>query len=471
MARIVNIIFFPVNFFFSCSKLFNQFPEVPYNFDYELQDTVRRIQRDEPQFLQAKKRDEHKSAAHSVFMSSKTTESWKTKYELMSWFAKFDPLTRILEIKDAQERLVFEGAFPKTIRCTSVYVSLKFKSPKSAPFNNLREGVVGQEKTRMIQETALKMDFTTTDELLLVEELKDARTYFETVPLTIVMFQVFPVDRSFTQNYEMALTEVNVIGGTLSATNVSLRAGNDASWLEVKDISGVKAKAVFTMPSGLQRMTYFCPPLAEHGACKALGYWPGESETVASFKVVEGNDPQATQNSLPSAAQTSRGAMLNAVPLLQEIQKLSQLVTIKYFLQKPVGLEKPTESALGKMFAGQNRVVVLVQGVVKAGVNLQRIQPGALTVENTKLSLTLPLAEITDVYIDDQKTEVLESSTGLFRPFTSQLGQAIRVQALEDLRRAARNNGILKEADDRAREQLKRLFELLGFTEVEFRVP
>jgi len=29
MARIVNIIFFPGNFFFSCSKLFNQFPEVP----------------------------------------------------------------------------------------------------------------------------------------------------------------------------------------------------------------------------------------------------------------------------------------------------------------------------------------------------------------------------------------------------------------------------------------------------------
>jgi hypothetical protein len=49
------------------------------------------------------------------------------------------------------------------------------------------------------------------------------------------------------------------------------------------------------------------------------------------------------------------------------------------------------------------------------------------------------------------------------------LEQTARQNAIDDIRRAARLGGIAKDADQRAREQLKQLFQQLGFQQVEFR--
>lgn len=160
---------------------------------------------------------------------------------------------------------------------------------------------------------------------------------------------------------------------------------------------------------------------------------------------------------------------LNSAAILKQVQGLSQLVTVKYVLEKVVGREEPAESTLGKMFSGQNRVLLLAHGVVKAGVDLEKLQTEDVQVNGSKLSIKLPPAQIFDVILDEQETQVIERTTGLFRPFDKQLEQTVRQMAVDDLRRAARTGGILKEADDRAREQLKNFFLQLAFTEVEFR--
>jgi len=64
----------------------------------------------------------------------------------------------------------------------------------------------------------------------------------------------------------------------------------------------------------------------------------------------------------------------------------------------------------------------------------------------------------------------VERNTGFLRAFNKDLEQTARQNAVEDIRRAARTGGILKEADERARAQLKHLFQQLGL-EVEFRAP
>jgi len=46
--------------------------------------------------------------------------------------------------------------------------------------------------------------------------------------------------------------------------------------------------------------------------------------------------------------------------------------------------------------------------------------------------------------------------------------QTARQNAIEEIRRSARNSGILKDAEDRARAQLKHLFEPMGL-QVEFK--
>jgi len=150
----------------------------------------------------------------------------------------------------------------------------------------------------------------------------------------------------------------------------------------------------------------------------------------------------------------------NTTTLLKEIQALSQLVTVKYVLEKVVILEDVK-------WYGQNRVLMVAHGVVKAGVDLQKLTPEDLRVEGNKVSLNLPHAAITDVYLDEQKTQIIENSTGLLRAFDKTLEQNARRQAVMDMRLAARYNGIHDDAEGRAKLQLTNLFRQLGF-EVEF---
>src|SRR5213594_3519238 len=51
--------------------------------------------------------------------------------------------------------------------------------------------------------------------------------------------------------------------------------------------------------------------------------------------------------------------------LLQQIQRLNELVTVKYSIQKVIGLEEQ------KVPFGSEKVLLLVQATVKAGVNLK----------------------------------------------------------------------------------------------------
>ena len=155
----------------------------------------------------------------------------------------------------------------------------------------------------------------------------------------------------------------------------------------------------------------------------------------------------------------------NTPTVLKQIQTLSELVTVKYVMEKIHVLEDV------KLLPGigENRVAILAHGIVKAGVDFKEMKPEDISIHEKKISVRLPQSRITDAYLDDSLTQVLDRSTGLFRVFDKNLEQTAREQAVDDIRRAARHEGILKEADDRAREQIKALLKQLGFEEIEFR--
>jgi len=150
----------------------------------------------------------------------------------------------------------------------------------------------------------------------------------------------------------------------------------------------------------------------------------------------------------------------NTATMLKRVQTLSELVTVKYVLEKVVILEDIK-------WYGENRVLLVAHGVVKAGVDLQEIKPEDVRVDDKKVVVKLPPARITDVYLDDKKTRVVDRTTGLLRAFDKDLEQSARRQAVEDLSISARFNGINGDAEERARLQLSNLFHQLGL-EVEF---
>jgi hypothetical protein len=169
---------------------------------------------------------------------------------------------------------------------------------------------------------------------------------------------------------------------------------------------------------------------------------------------------------------TSGPSRIASTPvILQQVQTLSQLVTVKYVMEKVVDLPDMQwyKDMIGGL--GDSRVLLVAHGIVKAGVDLSELKPGDIEVNGKKISIKLPPARVTDTYIDDKHTQVVERTTGLLRSFDKDLEQNARRQAVLDINRAAREAGIEKDAADRAKEQLKGLFHQLGFEEVEFRSP
>jgi hypothetical protein len=150
--------------------------------------------------------------------------------------------------------------------------------------------------------------------------------------------------------------------------------------------------------------------------------------------------------------------------LLQQVQTLSELVTVQYVIEKVVVVEDVKWIA----GLGENRVLMVAHGIVKAGLDLSRLGPGDLRVLEKRVIINLPPPEITESFLDEKQTRVVERSTGFLRSFDKDLEQTARQNALEDIRRAALSGGILKDADTRARAQLTNLFRQLGFEQVEF---
>ena len=114
----------------------------------------------------------------------------------------------------------------------------------------------------------------------------------------------------------------------------------------------------------------------------------------------------------------------------------------------------------------EDRVTLLAHGVAKAGVNLSKLRPDDVQVSEEKISLQIPRAHVTDVYLDESQTQVLDRRAGLFRSFDKTLEKQARQYAWSEINRAARQGGIEREADERARAQLTVLLQSLGYKEV-----
>jgi hypothetical protein len=86
--------------------------------------------------------------------------------------------------------------------------------------------------------------------------------------------------------------------------------------------------------------------------------------------------------------------------VLRQVQTLSQLVTVKYVLEKVVIFEDV------KWYpGGDNRVLLVAHGIVKAGVDFDKLKLEDVQLAGKKITLKLPPAQITDCYLDERETQ------------------------------------------------------------------
>ena len=158
-------------------------------------------------------------------------------------------------------------------------------------------------------------------------------------------------------------------------------------------------------------------------------------------------------------AGNGRPRIADSATVVTQIQSLSQLVTVKYVFEKVVRLDDVK-------WYGQNRLLMVAHGVAKAGVDLAKVKSADVEISGAKITLILPKPQLLDVYLEENQTEVIERSTGILREFDQQMEQDARRQAVEEIRKAARASGILRDAEERTRLQLTALARTAGFTEI-----
>src|SRR5262249_27214848 len=119
--------------------------------------------------------------------------------------------------------------------------------------------------------------------------------------------------------------------------------------------------------------------------------------------------------------------------VVRQVQTLSELITVKYVMEKVIIFED-TRWYPG----GDTRFLFIAHGVVKAGLDLKDLKPGDIEVSGKTISVRLPPSHITDAYLDDSRSKVIERSTGIFTPYDKNLEQTARQNAVDDIRRSAR---------------------------------
>lgn len=142
--------------------------------------------------------------------------------------------------------------------------------------------------------------------------------------------------------------------------------------------------------------------------------------------------------------------------ILSQVQALSDLVTVKYVTEQVVQLED------GNILS-KDRIVLLAHGVIKAGINLNKVTADDLKVSGKTISIHLPPPQIVDKYLDEKLTEVSARETGWFVFHRKDLETEARQKALDGLVTAARVGGIAGEAELRAKTLIGQFFQALGY--------
>jgi hypothetical protein len=152
---------------------------------------------------------------------------------------------------------------------------------------------------------------------------------------------------------------------------------------------------------------------------------------------------------------------LNSPSILVQVKQLKQLVTVRYNIQRVVGINEPKEPF------GSESILLMVGGEALAGVDLEKLTRNdcILSDDNRKVFIVLPPAKLLDTYLDEKQVKVWDRHVTWWTPwvpFNPDLEHKARLQALDEIRSAALNMGILDQAQHNAETAIRDLLAALG---------
>lgn len=148
-----------------------------------------------------------------------------------------------------------------------------------------------------------------------------------------------------------------------------------------------------------------------------------------------------------------RGRSFDPGMIVSEIRPLNQLTTVRYTVQRVIGIKEP------KQPFGEESLLLMVQGDVLAGVNLAEFTQNDVTfVNDHAVFVHLPQPAILETFIDEKNTKVWDRQITWWTPWVSydpDLEHKARLSALIEIRNAAISDGILGQAQHNAQTSIR----------------
>ncbi|HZS55941.1 MAG TPA: DUF4230 domain-containing protein [Bryobacteraceae bacterium] len=149
----------------------------------------------------------------------------------------------------------------------------------------------------------------------------------------------------------------------------------------------------------------------------------------------------------------------NSESVVTQVQRLNHLATVKYSIQRVVGMREP------KVPVGEESILLMVQGEALAGVDLSKLRANDIVYSGKQsILIVLPQAKLLNVYLDEKQTKVWDRQITWWTPwipYDPDLEHKARMQALDEVRGAALQLGILDQAQTNAESSIRDLLSAL----------
>jgi hypothetical protein len=156
------------------------------------------------------------------------------------------------------------------------------------------------------------------------------------------------------------------------------------------------------------------------------------------------------------------------VTIIHDVQSLARLETIRYNIEKII----TAETGQGTFaFLIQDRLLLVAHGWVTAGIDMAKIKTEDMWLDQGVLNVRLPVAEVFDAALDNEKTYVYERDTGILKSPDPNMETTARQAAQAEILKAAMEDGILSQAMTNAQVYIRWFFETLGYKQIHFVLP
>lgn len=153
--------------------------------------------------------------------------------------------------------------------------------------------------------------------------------------------------------------------------------------------------------------------------------------------------------------------------VIQQIRNASELTTAIFTMEAVIPTQQ--DATVGGFVVGTTRLLYIAYGEVRAGVDLSALTPESVEVVGETLRLRLPPPKILDSKIDINRSKVYDYNRGLLGlgpDVAPNLQSLAQKEALKKVKDAACTNGILLQANDRAKLTVTQLIKVPNVKEV-----